>query len=383
MPNWSGIFRRRPATSAIPRSNATRLNGSTIALNANLRNYVNAYTNARNNNSKKNSIPPMNAKIVNSLKRYINSKRPKAAGAAAAAVNNAGGSNANAAAAAAGVAGSSSSSPNTLAIAAAKPLLALEAPPAQVAAAAAGAAKQQALALGMGSNKANNVAANAAANAANAARPNATPTQAANAAAAGAAAAGLNGNAQANAAQAAAAAAVQPGETGSPAILEMNINVPGSNTKVKVKRNNAGSNWYFANSINNSKFNLNNRNQNKSTIRNISSGNMFKQAQAQRPAPRVNNRNVNAIRARLNGPNMSPGNWYRYAASLGYNTGKYANEANRLMAAGNKKALSTFLLKSMMAVHPNKGNRSNAKNQQIRNLLTRNLTKARNNLSKN
>jgi hypothetical protein len=37
----------------------------------------------------------------------------------------------------------------------------------------------------------------------------------------------------------------------------------------------------------------------------------------------------------------------------------------------------------MMAVHPNKGNRTNAKNQQIRNLLTRNLTKARSNLSEN
>jgi hypothetical protein len=341
-------FRRGSATNAIPRSNATRLNGSAIALNTNLRNYVNAYTNARNNNSKKNSIPPMNAKIVNSLKRYINSKRPKAAGAAAAAVNNAGGSNANAAAAAAGVAGSSSSSPNTLAIAAAKPLLALEAPPAQVAAAAAGAAKQQALALGMGSNKANNVAANAAANAANAANPKASPQQAANAAAAGAAAAGLNANAQENAAEAAAenatprsikilksylanhtnnrapngqirmlnkyrananasgqlnanlrskvnarlshlrglgaaAAAQRPNtgiranETSGAAPMEMNINVPGSNIKVKVKRNNVGSNWYFANSANNAKYNLNNRNQNKPRVRNVGSGNLFKQ----------------------------------------------------------------------------------------------------------
>jgi hypothetical protein len=115
--------------------------------------------------------------------------------------------NANAAAAAAGAANASGSSPNNVAAAAAKPLLALEAPPAQVAAAAAGAAKQQALALGMGSNKANNVAANAAANAANAARPNATPAQAANAAAAGAAAAGLPPNSQAAAAENAAAAA--------------------------------------------------------------------------------------------------------------------------------------------------------------------------------
>ena len=199
-------FRRGSATGAIPQPNATRLNGNAIALNANLRTYVNAYTNARNKNNNA-SIPPLNAKVVNALKRYINSKRPKAAGAAAAAVNNAGGSNANAAAAAAGAASATGSSPNNVAAAAAKPLLALEAPPAQVAAAAAGAAKQQALALGMGSTKANNVAANAAANAATAARPNATPTQAGNAAAAGAAAAGLSANNQAQAAANAAAAA--------------------------------------------------------------------------------------------------------------------------------------------------------------------------------
>ena len=206
MPNWTGIFRRRPAVGTIPRSNGARLNASAIALNANLRTYVNAYTNARNKNNNA-SIPPLNTKMVNALKRYINSKRPKAAGAAAAAVNNAGGSNANAAAAAAGAANAGGSSPNNVAAAAAKPLLALEAPPAQVAAAAAGAAKQQALALGMGSNKANNIAANAAANAANAANPTATPTQAANAAAAGAAAAGLPANNQAQAAANAAAAA--------------------------------------------------------------------------------------------------------------------------------------------------------------------------------
>jgi len=339
MPNWTGMFRRGPAAGMIPRSNATRLNGSAIALNANLRTYVNAYTNARNKNNNA-SVPPLNAKVVNALKRYINSKRPKAAGAAAAAVNNAGGSNANAAAAAAGAVKATGSSPNNVAAAAAKPLLALEAPPVQVAAAAAGAAKQQALALGMGSNKANNVAANAAANAANAARPNATPTQAANAAAAGAAAAGLNANAQENAAEAAAANAtprsikilktyltnhtannganvqirmlnkyraianasgqlnanlrnkvnarlahlrglgaaqvqrpntgIRANETAAAAPMEMNINVPGSNTKVKVKRNNPGSNWYFANSANNSKYNLNNRNQNKPRVRNVS-----------------------------------------------------------------------------------------------------------------
>ena len=199
---WNPFRRGPPAGAVLP-------NAAAINLNRNLRTYVSAYTNARNKNNN-TSIPPLNTKVVNALKRYINAKRPKAAGAAAAAVNNAGGSNANAAAAAAGAANASGSSPNNVGAAAAKPLLALGAPPAQVAAAAAGAAKQQALALGMGSSNANNVGANAAANAANAARPSATPQQAANAAATGAAAAGLPANAQGNAAQQAAAqAAVQ------------------------------------------------------------------------------------------------------------------------------------------------------------------------------
>ena len=114
----------------------SRLNANAAALKANLRTYVNSYTNVRNKNNK-NALPPLNAKILNALKRYINAKRPKAAGAAAAAVNNAGGNNANAAAAAAGAANATGSSPNNVGAAAAKPLLALEAPPVQVAAAAA------------------------------------------------------------------------------------------------------------------------------------------------------------------------------------------------------------------------------------------------------
>jgi len=322
-----------------------------LALKQNLKMYVNAYTNVRNKNNM-SALPPINTKIVNALKRYINSKRPKAAGAAAAAVNNAGGNNANAAAAAAGVTRGNGSTPNAVANAAVKPLLALGAPPVQVAAAAAGAAKQQALALGMSSNAANNVGARAAANAARAARPNATPAQSANTAAAGAAAAGLPSNNQAKAAEEASneaegvsaanrsnaqvamnkingmlrrplpaalsaatanalrrqlnssvALAREGGlvsanknreitnyrarinaklpttgnETGKVAPLEVNINVPGSNTKVKVKRNNPGSNWYFANSANNTRYNLNNRNQNVPKVRNVGSGNLFKQ----------------------------------------------------------------------------------------------------------
>ena len=81
-----------------------------------------------------------------------------------------------------------------------------------------------------------------------------------------------------------AAAQVQRPNTGitsnekpGPAPIEMNINVPGSNTKVKVKRNNVGSNWYFANSANNAKYNLNNRNQSTPRVRNVGTGNLFKQ----------------------------------------------------------------------------------------------------------
>lgn len=195
MPAWNP-FARRPAT---------RLNGNAIALNTNLRTYVNSYTAARNSNNVA-AMAPINSKIVNSLKRYINAKRPRVAGAAAAAVNNVGGSNNNAANAAASVmTATGNNSPANVGAAAAKPLLAIGAPPSQVAAAAAGAAKQQALALRQGPSAANNAAANAAANAVANAAPNASPTQAANAAAAGAAAAGLPANNQAQAAANAAA----------------------------------------------------------------------------------------------------------------------------------------------------------------------------------
>lgn len=67
------------------------------------------------------------------------------------------------------------------------------------------------------------------------------------------------------------------GETGAAAPLALNINVPGSNTKVKVVRNNPGNNWRFANKVNNSRYNLNNKNKNVPKVRNISTGNMFSQ----------------------------------------------------------------------------------------------------------
>ena len=70
---------------------------------------------------------------------------------------------------------------------------------------------------------------------------------------------------------------INSNETGGNAPLVLNVNVPGTNTKVKVVRKNAGSNWNFANNANKAKYNLNNRNANKPTVRNIGAGNLFKQ----------------------------------------------------------------------------------------------------------
>jgi len=73
------------------------------------------------------------------------------------------------------------------------------------------------------------------------------------------------------------AATVSSNEVGNKAPLEMNINVPGTNLKVKVKRNNPGSNWQLVNNANKARYNLNNKNRNVPKIRNIGTGNMFKQ----------------------------------------------------------------------------------------------------------
>lgn len=377
--NW---FRGRPA-----------LNGNAAALKTNLNTYIKSYILARNTNNK-DALPPINAKVVEALKHYINAKRPKAAAGAAAAVRNAGGSNVNAAKAAAGAANANSSTPANVGAAAAKPLLAVEAPPTQVVAAAAGAAQAQAQAQRQSPAAAQQAGAEAAAQAARQALPNGTPMQQARIAATGANAANVNakraaltalltgvtnnnitspngksiaeveklkanlealnidnnrktavmrlinnrlrknvaegaggsGGANVNAVRGAVSQntnvmnqaqareelrrlnillkkvgqvnnanlkskinnyrrrlnnkvrpSVLPGETGAAAPLELNVNVPGTNTKVKVKRNNPGSNWYFANSANNARYNLNNRNQNVPKVRNVSSGNLFKQ----------------------------------------------------------------------------------------------------------
>ena len=402
MPNitqgfWSR-FGRNPAMSNKANSNLERNVGI----------YVQSYLKNRN---VPNKVPPINNYMAKALHKYINAKRARVAGATAASAGNAGAPPQVQAEVAGAVANTPPSAPpSTAGNNAARAAQQAGATPAQQAAAAAGAAQQQALVLYKSPAAAQQAGAEAAANAAQNARPNASAAQQARTAAAGAAAAGLPTTTVNNAAKVAAINALKaqteavraklkkPNERVNlllKTLTNLNTNAKVNAAIKAVRGQNPNANWANtkANGLTNGqKKVLNGLKMGKNYVGlvrqktpnvNVNLGNtgLFKQAQTQ--APKVNNRNVNAIRAKLNGPNMSPGNWYRYAASLGYNTGKYANEANRLMTAGNKKALSTFILKSMMAVHPNKGNRTNAKNQQIRNLLTRNLTKARSNLSEN
>ncbi len=70
---------------------------------------------------------------------------------------------------------------------------------------------------------------------------------------------------------------VAAGETGGAAPLELNINVPGENRKVKVRRNNPGANWNFVNNANKKRYKLNNRNKNVPKIRNTSTTELFRQ----------------------------------------------------------------------------------------------------------
>jgi len=70
---------------------------------------------------------------------------------------------------------------------------------------------------------------------------------------------------------------VAAGETGGAAPLELNINVPGENRKVKVRRNNPGANWNFVNNANKTRYELNNRNKNLPKIRNTRAAELGKQ----------------------------------------------------------------------------------------------------------
>jgi hypothetical protein len=423
MPNATGLFsrfRRQPVA----------VNNANKNLERNVGIYVQSYLKNRN---VPNKVPPINKYMANALHKYINSKRARVAGAAAAAAGNGGATAPVQAEVAAGVVTTPpSAAPSTAGNNAGRAAQQAGATPLQITAAAAGAAQQQALGQNKGPNAAQQAGAEAAAAAAQQARPNAPATQQAQTAAAGAAAAGLSTPSAANAANLAYLNSLGNSlNTNTILKVQKMVNEPFSSNAVKkkalevlgrlkneranllktltnlntnakvnaaikeIRGRNPNANWKNtkANGLTNGQKKVLNglkmgKNyaglvRQKAPNVNVNLGNtgLFKQAQAQ--APKTNNRNVNAIRAKLNGPNMTPGNWYRYAASLGYNTGKYANEANRLLASGNEKALSTFILKSIMAVHPNKGNRSNTKNQQIRELLTRNLTKARENLGKN
>jgi hypothetical protein len=125
------------------------------------------------------------------------------------------------------------------------------------------------------------MAAAAAANAANANTQ--TSNGASNAARNGAAAAGLPANASRAAglmAQAQRPAAQRPVTIPVNFPETKNVNVPGTNKRVHVERNNKNTKWRFYNPNNAKKYNLLNRNAETPRIRNINnvgSGNLFKQ----------------------------------------------------------------------------------------------------------
>jgi hypothetical protein len=424
MPNATGgffsRFRRQPVTA----------NNANKNLERNVSVYVQSYLKNRN---MPNKVPPINNYMARALHKYINSKRARVAGAAAAAAGNAGAPAPVQAAVAANVVNTPPSAPPSNAgNNAARAAQQAGATPTQQAAAAAGAAQQQALTNNKGPNAAQQAGAAAAANAAQQARPNATPAQQAQTANAGAAAAGLSTPSAANAANMAylnslgnmlntntiqkvqkmvnepfASNAVKKkalevlGRLKKPnervnllkTLTNLNTNAKVNAAIKAIRGQNPNANWANtkANSLTNGqKKVLNGLKMGKNYVGlvrqktpnvNVNLGNtgLFKQAQA----PKTNNRNVNAIRAKLNGPNMTPGEWYRYAASLGYNTGKYANEANRLFTMGpeGQAALKKLITKSLLSVHPNR--KTSPKNEEIRKLLSQNLTKARNGIQIN
>jgi len=432
MPNATGLFsrfRRQP------------VNNANKNLERNVGIYVQSYLKNRN---VPNKVPPINNYMAKALHKYINAKRARVAGAAAAAAGNAGAPQPVQAAVAANVVNTSpSAAPSNAGNNAARAAQQAGATPLQTTAAAAGAAQQQALGQNKGPNAAQQAGAAAAANAAQQARPNATPVQQAQTANAGAAAAGLSAPAATNAANMAYLNSLgNMLNTNTILKVQKMVNEPFSSNAVKkkalevlnrikkpnervnllktltnlntnakvnaaikeIRGKNPNANWKNtkANGLTNGQKKVLNglkmgKNyaglvRQKAPNVNVNLGNtgLFKQAQTQRPAqaqaqaPKTNNRNVNAIRAKLNGPDMTPGEWYRYAATLGYNTEKYANEANRLFTGGtaaDQTALKKLITKSLLSVHPNR--KTSPKNEEIRKLLSQNLTKARNSIQIN
>ena len=273
MVNFSG-FRNRFFKK--PNVVAPKTNTANVGPNSNLEKNVRAYVNGYIRNRNTNKLPNLNKAMVLALHKYVNFKRPRAAGTVAGVLGNAkapetvqlaGGLAAGNVPLTATPAAAGSQVGNNVKTAGGNAT--------QAAAAAAAAAKQQAVSQGKPANVANGLAAAAAAKAAN--TNTQTPNAASNAARNGAAAAGLPANASQAAGVMAQEQRPNANETGGNAPLVLNDNVPGTNNKVKVKRNNVGSNWYFANSANNSKYNLNNRNQNTPRVRTVGTGNLFKQ----------------------------------------------------------------------------------------------------------
>jgi hypothetical protein len=437
MPNATGGFFSRFRRQPVAVNNANK------NLERNVGIYVQSYLKNRN---KPNKVPPINNYMAKALHKYINTKRARVAGAAAAAAGNAGAPAPVQAAVASNVVNTPpSATPSNAGNNAANAAKRAGATPLQITAAAAGAAQQQAIGQNRGPNAAQQAGAEAAAQAAQQARPNASATQQAQTANAGAAAAGLSAPAAANAANLAYLNSLGNSlNTNTILKVQKMVNEPFSSNAVKkkalevlnrlkkpnervnllktltnlntnakvnaaikeIRGRNPNANWKNtkANGLTNGQKKVLNglkmgKNyaglvRQKAPNVNVNLGNtgLFKQAQTQRPAqaqaqaqePKTNNRNVNAIRAKLNGPNMTPGEWYRYAATLGYNTGKYANEANRLFTGGtaaDQAALKKLITKSLLSVHPNR--KTSPKNEEIRKLLSQNLTKARNSIQIN
>ena len=254
-----GIFNRffKTPNSTVPISNVPNPNTTSSSVpanvgpNSNLEKNVRAYVNGYIRNRNTNKLPNLNKAMVLALHKYVNFKRPRAAGTVAGVLGNAkapekvqlaGGLAAGNVPLTATPAAAGSQVGNNVKTAGGNAT--------QAAAAAAAAAKQQAVNQGKPANVATQAGATAAARMANANTQ--TPVAASNAARNGAAAAGLPENAQENAAKRAGTAAVLGNASAPVAVQEAGAraagNVPLTATpadagnKVAIAVTNAGGN---------------------------------------------------------------------------------------------------------------------------------------------
>jgi hypothetical protein len=68
---------------------------------------------------------------------------------------------------------------------------------------------------------------------------------------------------------------------------------------------------------------------------------------------------------------MDPYNWYKYVASLGYNTNRYASRAQNALNKGELAVLAAIITNSLPAFVPNKAR--GEVNRKIREILTRSM----------